>query len=256
VLQRLPDQFTFKSLTHKLRWVDQMARKTGGERYAASLQFFWFNEAHRAELYTPAFRAKLEGRRPEACLLDLYDTPNATEAVDRMMYVDLMSRLPGQSLMIVDRATMAYSLEARSPYLDPRLAEFMARVPVRLKVRGPGKLRYLERRLGERYLPREVLDRQKQGFASPLMYIMEEEVRSLAPNLLLGSELVRDGYLEGATVRRLVEEHLSRRRDHGNRIWLLLSAEVWYRTYVGGRSTVDLEAEIAERRPAVLDRAG
>jgi asparagine synthase (glutamine-hydrolysing) len=256
VLRRLPDQFTFKSFTHKLRWVDQMARKTGGERYAASMQFFWFNEARRAELYTPAFRAKLQGRRPEACLLDLYDATNATEPADRMMYVDVMSRLPGQSLMIVDRATMAYSLEARSPYLDPRLAEFMARVPVPLKVRGPGKLRYLERRLGERYLPQEVLERRKQGFASPLMYIMEEEVRSLAPTLLLGSELVRDGYLEGATVRRLVEEHLTRRRDHGNRIWLLLSAEVWYRRYIGGRSTVDLEAEIAERQPQVLDRAG
>src|SRR6476661_5555911 len=132
----------------------------------------------------------------------------------------------------------------------------MARVPVRLKVRGPRKLRHLERRLGERYLPREVLERPKQGFASPLMYIMEQEVRSLAPNLLLGSELVRDGYLEGATVRRLVEEHLARRRDHGNRIWLLLSAEVWYRQYIGGRSTVDLEAEIAERRSPVLDHAG
>ena len=53
VLHRLPDQFTFKSFTHKLRWVDQMARKTGGERYAESMQYFWFNEAHRAELYTP-----------------------------------------------------------------------------------------------------------------------------------------------------------------------------------------------------------
>jgi hypothetical protein len=50
-------------------------------------------------------------------------------------------------------------------------------------------------------------------------------------------------------VRRLVDEHLSRRRDHGNRIWLLLSAEVWYRRYIGGRSTLDLEAEIKERRP-------
>jgi asparagine synthase (glutamine-hydrolysing) len=255
VLGRLPDQFTFKSFTHKLRWVDQMARKTGGERYAASMQFFWFNEAIRGELYTPGFRAKLQGRRPEACLLELYDTPNASEAADRMMYVDVMSRLPGQSLMIADRATMAYSLEARSPYLDPRLAEFMARVPVPLKVRGPGKLRYLERRLAEKYLPREVLERKKQGFASPLMYIMENEVRSLAPTLLLKSELVRDGYLEGATVRRLVEEHLAHRRDHGNRIWLLLSAEVWYRRYIGGRSTGDLEAEIAER-PPVLDRAG
>ena len=117
--------------------------------------------------------------------------------MDRMMYVDMMSRLPGQSLMILDRATMAYSLESRSPFLDPRFAEFMARVPVRHKIRGR-RLRYLERRLGERYLPREVLDRKKQGFASPLMYIMDEEVRTLAPALLLNSELVRDGYLEAA----------------------------------------------------------
>jgi asparagine synthase (glutamine-hydrolysing) len=247
VLQRMPDQFTFKSFTHKLRWVDLMARKTGGERYAESLQYFWFNEARRAELYTPGFRAKLAGRRPETCLLDLYATGNADEAVDRMMYVDVMSRLPGQSLMILDRATMAYSLESRSPFLDPRFAEFMARVPVNLKVRGR-RLRYLERRLGERYLPREVLARKKQGFASPLMYIMDDEVRTLAPALLLRSELVRDGYLEGAAVRALVEEHLARRRDHGNRIWLLLSAEVWYRRYIGGRSTQDLEAELDDTR--------
>jgi asparagine synthase (glutamine-hydrolysing) len=252
VLGRLPDQFTFKSYTHKLRWVDQMARKTGGERYAASMQYFWFNEAQRAELYTPSYRARLGDRRPETCLVDLYATRNAVDGPDRMMYVDLMSRLPGQSLMILDRATMAYSLESRAPFLDPRFAEFMARVPVNLKVRGPRRLRYLERRLGEKYLPREVLERHKQGFASPLMYIMENEVRALAPTLLLQSELVRDGYLQGPTVRRLVEEHLARRRDHGNRIWLLLSAEVWYRRYIGGRSTGDLEAEIAETRAPAL----
>jgi asparagine synthase (glutamine-hydrolysing) len=248
VLRRLPDQFTFKSFTHKLRWVDLMARKTGGARYAESLQYFWFNEARRAELYTPEFRARLDGRRPEACLLDLYSAKHADDPVDRMMYVDVMSRLPGQSLMILDRATMAYGLESRSPFLDPRFAEFMARVPVRLKVRGR-RLRYLERRLGERHLPAEVLQRKKQGFASPLMYIMDDEVRTLAPALLLGSELVRDGYLEGAAVRGLVDEHLARRRDHGNRIWLLLSAEVWYRRYIGGRSTADLEAELEEARP-------
>ncbi len=247
VLQRLPDQFTFKSLTHKLRWVDLMARKTGGERYAESMQYFWFNEARRAELYTPEFRARLAGRRPETCLLELYSAGNADEPMDRMMYVDVMSRLPGQSLMILDRATMAYSLESRSPFLDPRFAEFMARVPVTLKVRK-GQLRYMERRLGERYLPREVLERKKQGFASPLMYIMDQEVRTLAPALLLQSELVRDGYLDGAAVRRMVDEHLARRRDHGNRIWLLLSAEVWYRRYIGGRSTADLEAELDESR--------
>jgi asparagine synthase (glutamine-hydrolysing) len=249
VLRRLPDQFTFKSLTHKLRWVDQMARKTGGDRYSESLQFFWFNQAHRAELYTPEYRATLGSRRPDACLLELYATPNADAPLDRMLYVDTMSRLPGQSLMILDRATMAYSLESRSPFLDPRMAEFMARVPVGLKVRG-NRLRYLERRLAERYLPDEVLRRKKQGFASPLMYIMENEVRMLAPRLLFQSELVRDGYLEGPRVKQLVDEHLNRRLDHGNRIWLLLSAEVWYRRYIGGRSAADLEAELSDGRRA------
>src|ERR687894_194171 len=164
VLRRLPDQFTFKSVTHKLRWVDLMARKTGGERYSESLQFFWFNEAHRSELYAPGFRDQLLGTRPDACLLDLYSAPNAEESVDRMMYVDCMSRLPGESLTILDRATMAYSLESRSPFLDPRFAEFMARVPTSMKIRGR-QLRYLERRLGERYLPPEVLQRKKKGFA-------------------------------------------------------------------------------------------
>src|SRR3954453_1197560 len=246
VLKRLPDQFTFKSFTHKLRWVDLMARKTGGERYSESLQFFWFNEAHRAELYAPGFRQQLLDRRPDACLLDLYATPNADAPIDRMMYVDCMSRLPGQSLTILDRATMAYSLESRSPFLDPRFAEFMARVPTNLKIRGR-RLRYLERRLGERYLPPEVLARRKQGFASPLMYILEGEVRALAPRLLLNSELVRAGYLRAERMKELVNEHLSRQYDHGNRIWLLLSAEVWYRRYIVGRSVSDLETELADR---------
>src|SRR5918998_1380144 len=246
VLRRLPDQFTFKSVTHKLRWVDLMARKTGGERYSESLQFFWFNEAHRSKLYAPGFRDQLLDSRPDACLLDLYAAPNADEPMDRMMYVDSMSRLPGQSLTILDRATMAYSLESRSPFLDPRFAEFMARVPSSLKIKGR-RLRYLERRLGERYLPPEVLRRRKQGFASPLMYILEGEVRALAPRLLLDSELARAGYLRGERMQQLVQEHLSRRYDHGNRIWLLLSAEVWYRRYISRRSEADLEMEIAER---------
>jgi asparagine synthase (glutamine-hydrolysing) len=247
VIDRLPDQFTFKSITHKLRWVDQMARKTGGERYAESLQFFWFNEAHRRELYTPSFRRRLGTRRPDACVLKLFDHAPATDPIDRMMYVDVASRLPGQSLMILDRATMAYSLESRSPFLDPRFAEFMARVPASLKVRG-SQLRYLERRLGERYLPREVLRRKKQGFASPLMYIMGEEVRRLAPRLLLSSELVRDGYLREERVATLVDEHLAGRRDHGNRIWLLLTAEIWYRHFISMRSVDELEYQLAERR--------
>ena len=81
----------------------------------------------------------------------------------------------------------------------------MARVPTSLKIRGR-QLRYLERRLGERYLPPEVLRRKKQGFASPLMYILENEVRTLAPRLLHQSELVRDGSVRTGELRDVYDD--------------------------------------------------
>jgi asparagine synthetase B (glutamine-hydrolysing) len=132
----------------------------------------------------------------------------------------------------------------RSPFLDPRFAEFMARVPTRLKVRGR-QLRYLQRRLGERYLPDEVLRRKKQGFASPLMYIMDGEVRTLAPRLLKQSELVRDGYLRGERIDELVREHLGKQRDHGNRIRLPLPRSGTGSTSAAG--TGKQEAELGRR---------
>ncbi len=112
--------------------------------------------------------------------------------------------------MILDRATMAYSLESRSPFLDPRFAEFMARVPTSLKIRGR-TLRYIERKLGERHLPPEVLQRKKQGFASPLMYILDREI-GIGAEVLAAERAGQDDYLAEARVRRLVEEHLNRRR--------------------------------------------
>jgi asparagine synthase (glutamine-hydrolysing) len=162
--------------------------------------------------------------------------------------VDAATRLPEHSLMILDRTTMAYSLESRSPFLDPRLAEFMARVPVTLKIKGR-RLRHLERRLAEKYLPPVLLRRPKQGFASPLMYVMDAELRELGAGMLRESALVRDGYLRRERVQGLLDEHLGRRLDHGNRLWLLLSAEAWYRQFItretaaGPAPAATLEAE-------------
>jgi len=79
------------------------------------------------------------------------------------------------------------------------------------------------------------------------MYILDSEVRSLASRLLYHSELLRDGYLRCERVKQIVDEHLARRYDHGNRIWLLLSAEVWYRRYISRRSEADLEIELSDR---------
>ena len=147
-----------------------------------------------------------------------------------------MSRLPGQSLMILDRATMAYSLESRSPFLDPRFAEFMARVPVAAQDPRAGSCATSSAGWASATCRPRCCGGRSRGSPRRSCTSWRTRCARWRRALLLGSELVRDGYLEGRAVRQLVEEHLARRRDHGNRIWLLLSAEVWYRRYIGRRS--------------------
>ena len=151
-----------------------------------------------------------------------------------MLYADSMIRLPDHPVMISDRMSMAHGLEARSPFMDHRLAEFAARMPSDYKVRGRN-LRYIQRKLAARYLPPEILTRSKQGFSSALPYILKDEYREMYSRYLNDSELVRAGVLAREPIQRLLDEHLSGRVDHGNRLWLLINSEVWYRMMILGQ---------------------
>jgi asparagine synthase (glutamine-hydrolysing) len=244
LLDRLPTGFWYKSLSHRLRWLDEIADAEGGRRYARSLSYFYFTPRRRRELYTEAFRARVAGFDPEAAVVFWHDDGHARDAVDRMLLADSLVRLPNHSVMILDRMTMAHGLEARSPLLDHRLAEFAASLPARLKVRGRSR-RWLEMRLAERYLPPEVLRRPKQGFSSALPYLMARQFRLLFGHYLPQSHLVEAGYLNPQAIREMLEAHLAGRADHGNRLWLLLNAELWHRMKIEGAQTADLESEIA-----------
>jgi asparagine synthase (glutamine-hydrolysing) len=129
---------------------------------------------------------------------------------------------------------MAHGLEARSPFMDHKLAEYAAHLPSTLKVRGRN-LRYIQRKLAARYLPPEILSRSKQGFSSALPYILKDEYRNLYTTYLQNSELVRAGVLARAPIQQLLQEHLSGRVDHGNRLWLLINSEIWYRMMILGQ---------------------
>lgn len=228
LLNAMPDGFWYKSLSHRLKWMNQMSFDQGGRRYAHSLSYFYFNEELRDSLYGDRLKASLGEFDPEESIYSYFDCKNATELVDKMLYADSMVRLPDHSVMILDRTTMANGLEARAPFMDHRLAEFVARIPASLKVHGR-TLRYIQSRLAERYLPPEVLHRKKQGFASALPYLLADEFRRLFTVFLSDSHLVRDGYFKQEPIRKLLTEHLSGKVDHGNRLWLLCNSEIWYR---------------------------
>jgi len=165
-----------------------------------------------------------------------------------MLFADSMVRLPNHPVMITDRICMAHGLEARSPFMDHELAAFAARLAPALKVRG-GTLRYIQRKLAARYLPPHILNRPKQGFSSALPYLLQREYAQLYSTCLRDSRLARDRILDGAVMTRLIDEHLAKRADHGNRLWLLINAEVWYRMAILGESKEDMQRELTYQQP-------
>jgi asparagine synthase (glutamine-hydrolysing) len=233
-LSLVPSSGWYKSAGHQLRWLHRLSFLSGGERYAASLSYFYFDRSLRDQLLSPQVRSQLAGFDPELVLKAPFDSLNG-DHIDRMLYADSKVRLPDHPVMISDRMSMAHGLEARSPFMDHRLAEFAARLSSSLKVRGRS-LRYIQRKLAARYLPPDILSRPKQGFSSALPYILGDEYRVLYDRYLRDSELVRAGIFERKPLIGLLESHLAGHEDHGNRLWLLINTEVWYRMMILGET--------------------
>jgi len=238
-LSLIPEAGWYKSVGHQLRWLQRLSFLNGSDRYAASLSYFYFEAGMRQALFTPAALEKLHGVHAEDAIRAPFDAATG-DPLDHMLAADSQVRLPDHPVMISDRMSMSQGLEARSPFMDHRLAEFTARLPSSLKIRGRS-LRWAQRKLAGRYLPAEILDRPKQGFSSALPYILKDEYRALYERFLPDSKLVADGILRRAPIDALLAEHLAQRADHGNRLWLLINAELWYRMMILGQQREDLQ---------------
>jgi asparagine synthase (glutamine-hydrolysing) len=154
----------------------------------------------------------------------------AGSIVERAMATDIRTYLVDDILTKVDRASMAYSLEARVPLLDHRIVEFAARLPTEFKVRG-GVTKYLLRKILYRHVPRDLIERPKMGFGIPVNRWLRNELRPLLAEYLDGERLRREGFLRPEGVEKVVREHLSGRRDHQYRLWALLVFAMWVERY-------------------------
>lgn len=194
------------------RFLD-LAGLAPGERYGRLTELFplelrrelWADEA-RAELHTPAPQADLQ-------------------------LLDLDTYLPGDLLVKADIASMANSLELRSPLLDHRVVELGLALPDRLKTRGKtGKIAL--RRAFADALPDSILRRGKRGFGVPVARWFREDLRDLAGDVLLDARARSRGQLRPETVERLLRDHQAGAADHGARLWALVMLELWQRFYV------------------------
>jgi len=243
ILDRLPEGFWYRSVSHRLRWFQQMSLHEGGARYAKSLSYFYFSDDYRATLFSERLVREMASFDPEESVRHHFEASKATDVIDQMLYADSMIRLPDHPVMISDRMTMAHGLEARAPFLDHEIAEYCASLPSSFKIRGTSR-RVIQTKLAERYLPDEVVHREKQGFASAFTYMMGKHFAALYETFLAGSKLVEDGYWNALPIKTLLADHGARRADHGNRLWLLCSSEMWYRMFVRGASSDELREDM------------
>jgi asparagine synthase (glutamine-hydrolysing) len=151
----------------------------------------------------------------------------------RMLYVDCHTWLTDNLLERGDRMSMAASIENRPPFLDHHLVELAFNLSSALKLHR-GQTKWIVREIGRKYLPAAIIDRRKVGFRVPLDEWFRVHLKDMAHDLLLGNDSFVSGYLERSIVRRLLQDHESRRRDESIRIWTLLGLEVWHRRFMRG----------------------
>ena len=201
------------------------------------------------EIFTADVRAELTGRRsafdPLIGYRERFAETEGSELLTRLQDVDFGLYLVDDLLTKTDRASMAWSLEARVPFMDTVVSNFAFSLPVRHKVRGFSKKRLLRKAL-EPLLPREVVHGKKRGFSIPAAAWLRGELEPFARETLSADTLRRQGYLQHAAVTRLLDDHVSGRQDLSRQLWGLLAFTLWYERHVEGvRRDTSLEAVVA-----------
>jgi asparagine synthase (glutamine-hydrolysing) len=201
------------------------------ERYTRHVSIFNANE--RAEVLDPDFRESLDQRRAPGVIAGPWRAASGSAMLDRLLEVDVNTYLPEDLLVKVDIATMAYSLEARSPFLDPEVMEFAAALPPSEKA-SLGRKKLLLRRAYRGRVPDSILDGAKRGFGVPLGAWFRGDLQSHARELLLDRTTLDRGYLNESAVREILDAHSAGQGDRSLQLWALMMLESWHRE-LGGR---------------------
>ena len=228
---RVPPGDDPRSARIRLRKLFERLPLTPLERYEAVM--LCFTEAERRALYTPELLERIELTSARSAFQEAWEDCDADDPTERLLGLDVMTYLPGDLLVKMDIATMAHSLEVRSPLLDHRFMELAASLPGTSKLNGTQTKRVFKDALRP-WLPDRVLDRRKMGFAVPLAEWLRGPLRALPEDVLLDPGALERGWFRPERLRELIDQHRSGHADHAEKLWALLQLELWQRTYLDG----------------------
>ena len=193
-----------------------------------------FNSETKQALFSEDLKGTLCARDTDSVFAQHLACTDATEPLNRMLYVDTKLWLPDLLLARGDKTSMAVSLEARVPLLDHKLVEFAASLPQNMKVKGLAR-KYLLKKVSERWLPPEIIHRKKQGFPMPVSLWLRNEARPFVRDVLSPSALRRRGLFNPVFVEKLIEQHERGFADNSSLLWGLMSVELWQRVFMDSR---------------------
>ena len=239
-----PRYLVFQKSWRRVAFVPRMLRQTGGRALTSLLVHSPARRFHRVAALLADGRAETLYRELVSAWKDpselVYGSRELNcaftgppsfgrlrEPLRRMMYIDLLSYLPDDILVKVDRATMAVSLESRAPLLDHQLVEFALQLPHHQLLRG-GETKWILRQVLDRYVPRALVERPKMGFGVPLGSWLRGPLRPWAAERLDGGHLAGDGFFNPAPVQEKWQQHCAGDHDWSAYLWRILMFQDWY----------------------------
>ena len=239
IVNSIPGGNEYKSFMRRVKRFLSAVADTPDRRYVRWLCFF-DNESKLDNkgdiLYSAEWKQRFQNIDSVDLAVRLYHQSLAANHLDKTLYVDLHSYLPDDLMVKVDVATMANSLEARSPFLDHKLIEFAASLPTNLKLKGL-HTKFLLKKALQTHLPKKILCRSKMGFGVPIDRWLREDLREMSYDLLLDTRCIQRGYFNRAGLKKLLDSHVSGEKDHSYRIWALLVLEMWHRMFIDEKIT-------------------
>ncbi|HEX2640588.1 MAG TPA: asparagine synthase C-terminal domain-containing protein, partial [Pyrinomonadaceae bacterium] len=228
-LGAIPAPTNFRNRFVRFQRFLRAASMPKAERYFAWLSTF--DDEAKGELYTRELASRANGSSPIIYLEKNIGTANGKGIIDASLLADLMHYLPNDLLVKVDIASMANSLEARSPLLDHKVIEFAASLPENIKQSGT-ETKSLLKKVAARLVPRDVIYRQKMGFAVPIKYWLGNELQEFTRDILLSEKARSRGLFNGDVVERLIDEQRRDTKDNSWKIWTLLMLELWFQRFI------------------------
>ena len=203
----------------------------------------------RESLITPYLEEQSEDPLGDQFLRDFLTAPGPENLYSSATNLDVGCYLSEFQLAYMDRMSMAHGLEVRSPLCDYRLAEFATKLPPNYRLKGSHS-KHILKQVSYQWLPREIIERKKVGFDSPIGQWFKGELREFLLAFLSEQQILRSGMLNPVGVRDLISDHLSGRKDYSLQLWSIVALEAWYRMFIEGDYEGDGSLALGDLRGA------